>query len=152
MNRFNLRVYGLCVVDGRLLLTDEIRFGMKMTKLPGGGLQFGEGLEEALKREWREELEVDIEVGEIFYVNPFLQTSFFNSKDEVISLYFYVSLLGEPRGRFTEMPMDFPSEEDDQQVFRWVPLELITEDSFTFPIDKAMVKKLNRLSLKAGNM
>ncbi|MEM7514149.1 MAG: NUDIX domain-containing protein [Bacteroidota bacterium] len=152
MNRFNLRVYGLCVEDGKLLLTDEIRFGMKMTKLPGGGLQFGEGLEEALKREWREELEVDIEVGEIFYVNPFLQTSFFNSKDEVISLYFYVYLLGEPEGRFTETPMDFPTEEDDQQVFRWVPLGLVAEDTFTFPIDKAMVKKLNQLSLKARNM
>ncbi len=152
MNRFNLRVYGICVVDGKLLLTDEIRFGMKMTKLPGGGLQFGEGLEEALKREWREELDEDVEVGEIFYVNPFLQTSFFNSKDEVIGLYFFVRLLGEPMGIFTEYPMDFPSEEDDQQVFRWVPLASINEDSFTFPIDKAMVKKLNQLSLKAGNM
>ncbi|MEM6768536.1 MAG: NUDIX domain-containing protein [Bacteroidota bacterium] len=152
MNRFNLRVYGLCVVAGKLLLTDEIRFGMKMTKLPGGGLQFGEGLEQALKREWREELSVEIEVGEIFYVNPFIQTSFFNPKDEVISLYFHVNLLGEPQGTFTGKPMDFATEEDDQQVFRWVSLAEIDEESFTFPIDKAMFRKLREVSLQAGNM
>ena len=27
MKRFNIRVYGICIMDGRLLVTDEIRFG-----------------------------------------------------------------------------------------------------------------------------
>ena len=40
---FNVRVYGLLVKDGHLLVSDEYCNGTYMTKLPGGGLEFGEG-------------------------------------------------------------------------------------------------------------
>lgn len=142
MNRFNLRTYGICIQNGHLLVTDEIRGGVKMTKLPGGGLEFGEGLEAGLKREFMEELVAEIEVGDIFYVNPFLQISVFRSTDEVIAFYFWVELKTEPVGKFTQIPMDFPTEENDQQVFRWIALDELQVSDFTFPIDKAMCRKL----------
>ena len=44
--KFNLRVYGILIDSDRLLITDEKRGGFPMTKLPGGGLEFGEGLKE----------------------------------------------------------------------------------------------------------
>lgn len=142
MNRFNVRVYGLYVDQGRILVTDEIRMGIQMTKFPGGGVQFGEGLAQALKREWQEELQVDIEVGEIFYVNPFLQISAFNAAEEVIGLYFWVELLGPLDVPFRERPLDFPSDENDQQVFRWIPIKQLQSADFTFPIDQSIVPKL----------
>ncbi len=42
-NHFNIRIYGLFPVDGYILVTDEFRLGMFMTKFPGGALEFGEG-------------------------------------------------------------------------------------------------------------
>lgn len=142
MNRFNVRVYGIYLEEAKLLLTDEIRMGMYMTKLPGGGLEFGEGTVDALKREWREELEVEIEVGEILYVNPFYQESAINPLDQVISLYYPVQLLGVPKGVFVETRYDFPQVVEGAQVFRYASLAGLTESDFTFPIDKALLAVL----------
>jgi 8-oxo-dGTP pyrophosphatase MutT (NUDIX family) len=50
---FNIRVYGLVIRQGKVLLTDEIRFGIPMTKFPGGGLKPGEGTVDCLRREMR---------------------------------------------------------------------------------------------------
>ncbi len=142
MSRFNVRVYGLYIERGRLLVTDEIRMGLKMTKLPGGGVQYGEGLAQALKREWQEELGIDIEVGEIFYVNPFLQVSAFNPQEEVIGLYFWVKPLQPLDVPFREKPLDFDSDDNDQQVFRWIAIQHLQGADFTFPIDQSLVPQL----------
>jgi 8-oxo-dGTP diphosphatase len=142
MNRFNVRVYGILIKDGCLLVTDEIRYDIKMTKLPGGGLEYGEGIEEGLKREWMEELEAEVEVGSVVYVNPFLQVSIFRDTDQVICMYFLIKNMSELKGKFTEKVWDFEDKPGDQQLFRWIPVEELSEDTFTFPIDKAMVKEL----------
>ncbi|MEO0473860.1 MAG: NUDIX domain-containing protein [Bacteroidota bacterium] len=142
MKRFNVRVYGVCIENDHLLVTDEIRLNTKMTKLPGGGLEFGEGLEDALKREFMEEMEAEIEVGNILYVNPFLQISVFRETDQVLCLYFLVSRRSEIKGIFTEKALDFPTEENDQQQFRWVPMQSLRPETFTFPIDQALVPQL----------
>ena len=144
MNQFNIRVYGIYIQDDALLVTDEIRFGIEMTKLPGGGLKFGEGLGDGLKREWKEELNVDIEVGDIVYANPFLQVSAFNETDQVICMYFSVRPLQEIKVSFKEKPMDFPIHENDQQIFRWIPVSLLTSGHFTFPIDQALIPVLKK--------
>ena len=42
--KFNIRVYGLLINDrNEILVSDEFRMGVFMTKFPGGGLKFGEG-------------------------------------------------------------------------------------------------------------
>ena len=53
MKKYNVRVYGLIILDGKILITDEFRGGMRMTKFPGGGNEWGEGLLETLYRECR---------------------------------------------------------------------------------------------------
>lgn len=144
MSQFNIRVYGIFIQEGKLLVTDELRFGIKMTKLPGGGLQFGEGLAHCLKREWMEELNVPIEVGDIFYVNPYLQVSAFNRDDEVMALYFWVKPLAPLEVPFSTKAMDFPSQAGEQQMFRWIALKDLKEKDFTFPIDRSLVPKLKK--------
>ncbi len=144
MKRFNIRAYGVFIEQDRLLVTDEIRLGIKMTKLPGGGLEFGEGLEACLKREWKEELLTEIEVGDVLFVNPFLQPSAFHPQEEILAIYFSVVPVSPLIGEFREKKFGFDSEDNNQQVFRWIPLDALSPEDFTFPIDQAMVPRLIR--------
>lgn len=144
-SRFNVRVYGIYIKAGAILLSDECRFGKKMTKFPGGGLEYGEGIEEALKREWIEELETEIEVEEIMYVNPFLQISAFNPKDQVICLYYKVRLKNTLQIPISSKAFDFEINGEDQQSFRWKKLDELLETDLTFPIDQSLVPVLRSL-------
>src|SRR5438067_57377 len=90
---FNVRVYGILIKEESVLITDECVYGQLITKFPGGGLQFGEGLIDCLKREFREELEMDIEVANHFYTTDFFQSSAFNEKQQVISIYYLVKAI-----------------------------------------------------------
>ena len=60
MNKFNLRVYGILInKNNEVLLSSELRFEKPMIKFPGGGLEFGEGLVDCLKREFQEECGIE---------------------------------------------------------------------------------------------
>ena len=78
IENFNIRVYGLLINEGSVLITSEHRARIQMLKFPGGGLEKGEGIEDCLIREFDEELKIIIEVEEFFYVNEFFQESVFN--------------------------------------------------------------------------
>ena len=54
--QFVIRVYGIIINNrNEILVSDEFQFNIKMTKFPGGGLHFGEGPEDCLRREFKEE-------------------------------------------------------------------------------------------------
>ena len=145
---YNLRVYGLLLnPNSEILVTDELRNGYKMTKFPGGGHEVGESLAETLIREWKEELDREISVGDLFYVNDFLQISAFNPKDQIISFYYHVSPMGELPIRTVERRYDFPSGTQNAQTFRWVKLQDLHPNGFTFPIDKVVVEKFREMYL-----
>ena len=56
MYQFNVRVYGLLFnEDNHILISDEEEYGFQFSKFPGGGLEYGEGLIDALKRDFIEE-------------------------------------------------------------------------------------------------
>src|SRR3978361_2267712 len=87
---FNVRVYGLLINDNNeILISDEREYGMRFTKFPGGGLEYGEGLIEGLKREFIEECNAEIEVISHFYTTDFFVKSAFNDS-QVISIYYKV--------------------------------------------------------------
>lgn len=59
---------GLHVEDGRVLVQKRSSDKMNLKnhwEFPGGKVEDGETLREALKREWKEELNADIEVGNL---------------------------------------------------------------------------------------
>ncbi len=137
--RFNLRVYGIILNSkGDVLISDERRNGVSFTKFPGGGLKFGEGLADGLKRELSEELGIETEIGEPFYINDFFQESAFRSSDQLISFYYRVL-------EYTnEIPITnhtFPLSEDGEK-FRWVSILELNAEMMTFPIDKIVVERL----------
>ena len=58
-----LRVSGLLVQERRVLMVEQARRGETYWLVPGGGVEFGESLSEALRREFLEELGLRVAVG-----------------------------------------------------------------------------------------
>jgi 8-oxo-dGTP diphosphatase len=140
MSYFNVRVYGLMVNEEKeVLLSDEFEAGYYFTKFPGGGLEFGEGLIEGLKREFMEECNAEIEVISHFYTTDFYEKSSFNDS-QVISIYYLVKPVKPLQLNFKCKMFDF--DEGLSQCFRWHSIEKITEEDVTFRTDKTVVKLL----------
>jgi 8-oxo-dGTP diphosphatase len=133
--KYNIRVYGILKNDkNEVLVTDEYRMGLYMTKFPGGGLESGEGLIECLQREWKEELNVEILVDRHFYTTDFYVKSAFNDS-QILSIYYLVKLKTDIQIPTASKTFDFEKIEG-AQTFRWIALTDINESMFLFPIDK----------------
>jgi len=142
MSYFNVRVYGLLINDqDEVLVSDEQEYGMQFTKFPGGGLEYGEGLPDGLKREFMEECNAEIEVLEHFYTTDFFVKSAFNDS-QIISVYYKVINLNVLNLPFKTKVFDFDGEGDVLQSFRWIKLNKLSADDFTFPIDKHVAQLL----------
>jgi ADP-ribose pyrophosphatase YjhB (NUDIX family) len=63
-----IRVAALVVRDGKILLAEHEKGGRRYWLLPGGGMEYGESVEETLKRELVEEAGLEIEVGDLLWV------------------------------------------------------------------------------------
>ena len=139
MKNFNLRVYGLIINENQeILLSDECRFGHFFTKFPGGGVEKGEGIIDALHREFQEELNLKIEDATPFYFNDFYQESAFRKEDQIVSFYYLVKCdISKIKVENYEIPFQ---EETEKQ--RWISIALLNENNLTFPIDKTVVGKL----------
>jgi 8-oxo-dGTP diphosphatase len=139
MERYNIRVYALIIHEGKILLTDELRMGTRMSKFPGGGHEWGEGLLETVKRECMEELGQEIISAEHFYTTDFFVASAFREEDQMISVYYKVTLPHPEKVETVENVFEFKEEIDGAQTFRWVKLDELNADQLTYPIDKYVV-------------
>src|SRR4029079_7047858 len=110
---FNIRVYGVLINEKKqVLVSDEYIRGSYYTKFPGGGLELGEGTRDCLKREFKEEMDLEVEVGEHLYTTDFYQVSAFNPDHQIISIYYYVKALEEIKTIIREKEFEF----DDEQL------------------------------------
>lgn len=144
--QFIIRVYGLIINDNyEVLVTDEFQLGEKMTKFPGGGLQFGEGPVDCLIREIIEECNGQrISNIEHFYTTGFFQKALFYPKHQLISIYYKAKFILPIEFSISEKPFDFEEDKNGNQSFRWVKINMLKADEFSFPIDKLVAEKLNR--------
>ena len=138
MYLFNVRVYGLLLNDlNEILVSDEKTMNVSFTKFPGGGLEYGEGLIDALKREFMEECQLDIEVLRHVYTTDFYEKSSFN-ESQILSVYYQVKAKGAITFDIKVSPFDFSNEKqaDKLEVFRFLPVETLEDKSLTFKTDK----------------
>lgn len=146
MEKFVIRIYGLVVnTKQEVLISDEYVLETRMTKFPGGGLEFGEGPIDCLKREFKEECAgQEIENLRHFYTTDFYQEALFYKRAQLISIYYIVDLKKPILFKISDSAFDFKIVEGLGQSFRWVKIKDIKEDDITFPIDKFVVRKLKQ--------
>jgi 8-oxo-dGTP diphosphatase len=143
---FNLRVYGILFgKDKEVLVSDELIRGGYYTKFPGGGLEFGEGTRDCLRREFKEEMDLEVEVTDHLYTTDFFQMSAFHPEDQIISIYYFVRALGSITVPLRTKPFDFDErelkiyeEKRETETFRFIDWATFSEDSVTLPIDKVV--------------
>ena len=143
MKGFNVRVYGILIHDNQVLVSDEHIKGMNITKLPGGGLEYGEGTIDCVIREFKEELNLEIEVESHFYTTDFFVNSAFSNNNQVISIYYVVKPKSQLDFKVASKPFDFMKKKDGAQSMRWIDLAKVSENDFTFIIDKRIGDMLN---------
>ena len=147
---FNIRVYGILINEKKqVLVADEFIRGNYYTKFPGGGLELGEGTRDCLKREFMEEMNLNVEVGDHIYTTDFYQRSAFNPDHQIVSIYYYVKALEEITAPIRTKEFDFDERElaiyekvNEIETFRFIDWENFSADSVTLPIDKYVVNML----------
>jgi 8-oxo-dGTP pyrophosphatase MutT (NUDIX family) len=146
MKRFNIRVYGIWINDKQEILVSDERIGdFKFTKFPGGGLEFGEGIKDCLIREWKEELNIDIEVGNHMYTTDFFQLSAFDQTSQIISIYYNVRPMdAKPLIDLREMVFDFHGNGHEEITFRQLPLQQFSAMDVSLPIDKIVATLITK--------
>jgi ADP-ribose pyrophosphatase YjhB (NUDIX family) len=152
MNRFNLRVYGILINEKKqVLVSDEYIRGGYYTKFPGGGLEFGEGTRDCLAREFIEEMNLRIEVGDHIYTTDFFQLSAFNPDHQIISIYYYAKALEEIKVPLRDKVFDFDEQQleiyrqkNEIETFRFIDWDNFSAESVTLPIDKIVSEIVKR--------
>lgn len=132
IDKFNIRVYAAAVKDKKVLVLHEEYAGEQLMKLPGGGLEFGEGLHDCLHREFEEELNVKINVlGHLYTQEEFLVSRFRNN-EQLLTVYYLVEIIDEN---------EFLIMDPCIEKIEWIPIES-DENPFPLPIDKIVFEKL----------
>lgn len=144
--KFNIRIYGILFNEHQqILLSDEYRLNMYMTKFPGGGLEPGEGTIDCLKRECMEELGQEPVHIRHFYTTDFYQpTKYLGKQQQLISIYYTGELKKPYQFKISDKAFDFP-EKDGMQTFRWKHPSEIHPSELTMPVDKIVIEKLNKV-------
>lgn len=148
----SVRVYGILKDSkNRVLVSDEFIRGSYYTKFPGGGLEVGEGTRDCLKREFKEETNLNVTIGKHIYTTDFYQVSAFNSAHQILSIYYFVHAT-EPINLETKTvlfdfaPHQVADSKGESEVFRWVEWTDFTGEIVSLPIDKVVVKLLKEKS------
>ncbi|TDQ79910.1 NUDIX domain-containing protein [Sphingobacterium yanglingense] len=138
MYLFNVRVYGILIdANDRVLVSDERTQSVAFTKFPGGGLEYGEGLLDALKREFMEECNLKIEIVRHLYTTDFYEKSSFNNS-QIISIYYLVKAVDTLNVPLKDKAMDFNSDNvlEKEEVFRLVDCNQLLSKHLTFKTDQ----------------
>ena len=122
MKHINVRVYGILIQDN----------------------QYGEGTKECLMREFKEELNLNIEIVSHFYTTDFFVNSAFSNQSQIISVYYLVKPLGELDFSISTTVFDFNEVKEGAQSMRWIEIDKVSENDFTFIIDKHVADLLEK--------
>lgn len=144
---FNIRVYALIQNYKReILISQEFQLDTPMIKFPGGGLIYGEGILDCIKREIKEECNQEIKNVRHFYTTDFFQEAKFFKNTQLISIYF-IAELENPELITESFNNNFlENHVNGFQLLSWLSIDSLNPEMFTFPIDKYVAKKFIQLN------
>jgi 8-oxo-dGTP diphosphatase len=120
---FRNSVYGLILNEDKLLLVRTRSTGL--FAFPGGGIELGEPLAEALHREIREETGIRVEIGELATLSE--DFFYYNPADEAyhaLLLFYWCQPLS------TTLLSDGDVYDEESEAPRWVPISDLEADNF----------------------
>ncbi|MBR6504546.1 MAG: NUDIX domain-containing protein [Clostridia bacterium] len=123
--KFNYRVCGIITHNNKILaLKDE---GGPYYYLPGGRVKLHENVEEAIKREIKEELKVDAElIRPLWFHQNFFNEEITKEKFHEICIYF---LLDVSKTGLLEKGETFSLNDGEKQLnFKWIEFEKLKEE------------------------
>jgi ADP-ribose pyrophosphatase YjhB (NUDIX family) len=117
---FNYRVAGIWIEDGHILLHKAAQD--THWSLPGGRVEIAEESKVSLKREFKEELNIEIKVERLIWV---VENFFEYDKRDIheIGLYYAVSTDAKPE----QLNVPFHGVEGDRLIFQWTPISAIAD-------------------------
>ncbi len=132
IDKLKIRVYATAIKDEKVLVLHEEYAGEQLMKLPGGGLEFGEGLLDCLHREFEEELNVKINILGHLYTQEDFVVSRFRDNEQLLTVYYLVEIIDEN---------DFLIMDPCIEKTEWIPINT-DENPFILPVDKIAFEKL----------
>ena len=152
LNMHTIRVYGILINEAQqVLVSDEKIRGDLFTKFPGGGLEFGEGTRDCLIREFIEEMNLKVSVGDHIYTTDFFQMSAFNPEHQIISIYYFAHALEPITVPLRTVPFDFDEQQlalyettKEIETFRFIDWQDFDEHQVSLPIDKVVASMVRR--------
>jgi len=144
----SVRVYGILINEAKqVLVSDEYIRGNYFTKFPGGGLEVGEGTKDCLKREFKEEMNLNVEIGDHIYTTDFYQQSAFNAEHQILAIYYYVKALEPIKVPIRTKPFDFDeaqlkiyNEVKQIETVRFIDWDIFSAETVSLPIDKIVAR------------
>jgi ADP-ribose pyrophosphatase YjhB (NUDIX family) len=135
----------------QVLVSDEFIRGSYITKLPGGGLEFGEGTRDCLQREFMEEMNLQVETGDHIYTTDYFQMSAFNPEHQIISIYYFAKALEPITVPLRTTPFAFDEQQlktyeatGETETFRFIDWNNFSGESMTLPIDKIVAELIKQ--------
>ena len=143
-NQPRIRAAVAVISDGRILLVQHSKSGRSYWLLPGGGLDWGESLKEAARREVAEETGLEVDVGDLLFVSETLAP---DGSKHVVHLVF--------AGEYSGGEIDIAKEERITDA-RWVELSAVQGLVLHPPMQAALAKldvhDLNASPVFLGNL
>ena len=128
--RFNYRVCGMIIHDGKILAMHDQR--SPYYYLPGGRVQLGETVEEAVLREIREELEIDAKIVRPLWFNQgFFTEDVSGERFHEICLYFLMDV--SHTDLLSKEEKFVLSEGNRRHAFEWLSFDRL-KDEYFYPI------------------
>jgi ADP-ribose pyrophosphatase YjhB (NUDIX family) len=140
VSKFNIRVYGIWIKGNKILVSHEEINGFKMLKLPGGGLEYGEGPMDCVKREFMEELGVNITIERHVHTTENFVQSAFKKADQVIAIHYLVNTNDPIQSMTTAQPTRLGG--TNYHRFEWQVFDKELIGNLTFDMDKQAIVKL----------
>lgn len=116
---WSYRVAAIIENEGKVLLVDHIERSTHEFAFPGGHVQFGEEAKDALIREIKEELGLDIEVLNLRWVEENFW-KWHETPTHQIALYFDANILNYKGNQDTLQGFEIYDNKKTALVFRWV--------------------------------